>query len=26
VAYGELSELERIQTLTKTRIERMEIE
>jgi ATP-dependent RNA helicase DeaD len=26
VAYGELSELERIQALTKTRIERMEIE
>jgi len=26
VAYGELSELERIQTLTRTRIERMEIE
>jgi len=26
VAYGELSELERIQTLTKTRIEKMEIE
>jgi len=26
VAYGELSELERIQTLTRTRIERMEVE
>jgi hypothetical protein len=26
VAYGELSELERIQALTKTRIERMELE
>jgi superfamily II DNA/RNA helicase len=26
VSYGELSELERIQALTKTRIEKMEIE